>query len=255
MANTKISALSSASTPLSGSEIVPVNQSGVTDSVSVANLTAGREVATAGVSFAQNDSAFAAGKITYHSVVGLVVRGNTASVFDFSIYSPDGTAVLTQQTGTYNLTAQYDFKYSGNLVQNTAGKGINFTANTPASGMTSQNLTWYEEGTWTPNLNYGWTKTGTVTTSGTYTRIGRQVFVTVKITASGGGTVSMNQANINNLPYTAANPALGAWGVDSNYGAATQTQNVLVDGTVMYFTGAWTGVANYVYVASATYTV
>ena len=50
MANTKISALSSATTPLSGSEIVPVNQSGVTDSVSVANLTAGRAVSAASLS-------------------------------------------------------------------------------------------------------------------------------------------------------------------------------------------------------------
>ena len=44
MTNKKISALSSASTPLTGSEIVPINQSSVTDSVSVANLTAGRSV-------------------------------------------------------------------------------------------------------------------------------------------------------------------------------------------------------------------
>jgi len=44
MSNKKISALSSASTPLTGSEIVPINQSSVTDSVSVANLTAGRSV-------------------------------------------------------------------------------------------------------------------------------------------------------------------------------------------------------------------
>jgi hypothetical protein len=50
MANTKISALSSASTPLSGSEIVPTNQSGVTDSVSVSNLTAGRAVCAASLS-------------------------------------------------------------------------------------------------------------------------------------------------------------------------------------------------------------
>jgi len=50
MANTKISALSSATTPLSGSEIVPINQSGVTDSVTVANLTAGRAVSAASLS-------------------------------------------------------------------------------------------------------------------------------------------------------------------------------------------------------------
>ena len=44
MADTKISALPTASTPLTGSEVVPLNQSGVTSNVTVANLTAGRNV-------------------------------------------------------------------------------------------------------------------------------------------------------------------------------------------------------------------
>ena len=44
MANSKISALTSATTPLAGTETVPIVQSGVTDQVSVANLTDGRLV-------------------------------------------------------------------------------------------------------------------------------------------------------------------------------------------------------------------
>jgi len=44
MADTKISALPATSTPLSGSELVPVVQSGVTSNVSVTNLTAGRNI-------------------------------------------------------------------------------------------------------------------------------------------------------------------------------------------------------------------
>ena len=46
MANTKISALTSATTPLAGTETLPVVQSSTTKQVSVANLTAGRAVAT-----------------------------------------------------------------------------------------------------------------------------------------------------------------------------------------------------------------
>jgi len=45
MANTKISALTSATTPLAGTETLPVVQSGATTKVTVANLTAGRSVA------------------------------------------------------------------------------------------------------------------------------------------------------------------------------------------------------------------
>lgn len=44
MANSKISALTSASTPLAGTEVLPIVQSSATVKVSVANLTAGRSV-------------------------------------------------------------------------------------------------------------------------------------------------------------------------------------------------------------------
>jgi hypothetical protein len=46
MADTKISALPAATTPLAGTEVLPIVQSGATDKVSVANLTAGRDIAT-----------------------------------------------------------------------------------------------------------------------------------------------------------------------------------------------------------------
>ena len=44
MANSKISALTSATTPLAGTEVLPIVQSSATTKVSVANLTAGRAV-------------------------------------------------------------------------------------------------------------------------------------------------------------------------------------------------------------------
>ncbi len=40
----------------------------------------------------------------------------------------------------------------GNLVIGTAGKGINFSADPSAPGMTSELLDDYEEGTWTPEV-------------------------------------------------------------------------------------------------------
>jgi hypothetical protein len=44
MANSTITGLPAATVPLSGAEVLPIVQSGVTDQVSVANLTAGRTV-------------------------------------------------------------------------------------------------------------------------------------------------------------------------------------------------------------------
>lgn len=46
MADKKISQLPSATTPLAGTEVLPIVQGGTTDQVTVANLTAGRTVAT-----------------------------------------------------------------------------------------------------------------------------------------------------------------------------------------------------------------
>ena len=43
MADTKISALTAATTPLAGTEVLPIVQSGTTKQVSVANLTTGRD--------------------------------------------------------------------------------------------------------------------------------------------------------------------------------------------------------------------
>jgi hypothetical protein len=49
MADTKISALPASTTPLTGSEVLPVVQSGTTKQVSVANLTTGRAISASGV--------------------------------------------------------------------------------------------------------------------------------------------------------------------------------------------------------------
>jgi hypothetical protein len=49
MANTKISALTSASTPLTGTEVLPIVQSGATVKVAVSNLTAGRSISVSGL--------------------------------------------------------------------------------------------------------------------------------------------------------------------------------------------------------------
>lgn len=48
MADTKISALTASTTPLAGTEVLPIVQGGATVKVSVANLTAGRTIAATG---------------------------------------------------------------------------------------------------------------------------------------------------------------------------------------------------------------
>jgi len=69
---------------------------------------------------------------------------------------------------------------TGNLVVGTSGKGIDFSATGQAAGMTSELLADYEEGTWTPGLDGpdgGSAGSLAFTSAGTYTKIGRQVFL------------------------------------------------------------------------------
>jgi hypothetical protein len=68
---------------------------------------------------------------------------------------------------------------TGNLVISTAGKGVDFSANSHAAGMTSDLLDWYEEGTWTPTLLCTDGAFTSVTydplRGGSYTRVGNVV--------------------------------------------------------------------------------
>ncbi len=86
----------------------------------------------------------------------------------------------------------------GDLVIGTGGHGIDFSAQTPASGMTAEVLNHYEEGTWTPVLN------GSVTATAqqcSYTRIGNQVFLIGKLKDWSTSTLSTD-IQITGLPFT-----------------------------------------------------
>ena len=89
---------------------------------------------------------------------------------------------------------------TGNLVIGTAGKGIDFSADPSAPGMTSELLADYEEGTWTPSIGGDATYTNR---SGSYIKIGKSVFVRALIIINIKGTGSIN--TISGLPFTTAN--------------------------------------------------
>lgn len=180
MADKKISALTGAITPLAGTEVLPIVQGSTTVKVSVANLTAGRAVATAGGSFTDN------------------------------------------------------------IAQGTAAKGVNFTANTPAAGMTSQLLNWYEEGTYSPTYQ-GSTSNPTVGFSdqyGYYTRIGNVVHFTVRLSVSSlsGGSGDLRVT----LPFTSKNTSGGiAGGGSVAFSYQFNTSNpatIFVPNNAAYFT-------------------
>jgi hypothetical protein len=76
--------------------------------------------------------------------------------------------------------------------------------------MTSQLLNWYEEGTWTPTAGAGLTVVGTFSSTGTYTRVGRQVTITGSLNgttsvATAGGGVAICAG----IPFAAGSTSIG----------------------------------------------
>lgn len=292
MANSKISALTSATTPLAGTETLPVVQSSATTKVTVANLTAGRSVsgsnfvvtsssipangvylpAANSLGFSTNSalrasfdssgnlgvnitpSNLGAGYITTTSAGnngGILQAKGINNAVDFRVQA-DSQALLdvnsnhplvfrTNATQRMVLSAAGGLSIgsvtdagvgnllmgTGNVVQGTAAKGFNFSANTPLAGKTSTILNWYEEGTWTPNQGAGLTLVGAFSSTGTYTRIGRQVSISGTVTGATSVAVTAAGVVTSNLPFTVGTAGHG----DATNVAVTASATVICTGT------------------------
>lgn len=102
MANKKISALTSASTPLAGTEVLPVVQSGATTQVSVDNLTAGRAVSAASLSLTTTPLSVANGGTGLASVTAnQIPYGNGTSALQTSSALTYNGSVLNINNMTY----------------------------------------------------------------------------------------------------------------------------------------------------------
>ena len=279
MADKKISQLTAVTTPLAGTETLPIVQSGSTKKVTAleltgVNVTADSRVgvggapditvngspctakfgvhqdggstnypvveavkysdttATAGVTIC---AARGRGSIATPTVVsdGDLLSSHIAAGYDgadFAIssrinYEVDGTpsnddmpgrivfltAADGSQTPTERMRVDSDGNTTianGNLVIGTSGKGIDFSADGQAAGMTSELLDDYEEGTWTP-VKGGFVEAGggSYTLAGEYTKIGNVVNVSCSISMSGGATIASlggASAYISGLPFTAS---------------------------------------------------
>lgn len=102
---------------------------------------------------------------------------------------------------------------SGNLVIGTSGKGIDFSADSQATGMTSELLNNYEEGTWTPTVAGTWSTTPSIFGTATYTKIGRQV--TINFAYLNGAKSTSFAGWFQGLPFVPSTTGTGAI-VDNN---------------------------------------
>lgn len=265
MADLKISQLTGATTPLAGTEVLPIVQSSTTKKVSTDDLTVKnvRSNATSGILQVAGPGAGTTHIMTTPNANFTVARTDAGQTFtgaqtingayDSNNPSTSSVPILKvneggalsiwasakaynytwmqsiQDDGSNNLKPLFlqplggDVWLGGNIAQLVANKGFDFASNTPAAGMTSQLLNWYEEGTWTPVVR-GAATAGTyelATASGQYVRVGNQVTIWCRIVAAavvtGGGA---GYLQITGAPFANANSTAG-----TVYGAGLDMTN------------------------------
>lgn len=103
MADTKISALTASTTPLAGTEVLPIVQSGVTKQVSVADLTAGRAVSATQLTLTTGNLIVASGQGVDFSATPGTGTSELLNDYEEGTWTPviSGTTVA----GTYQINA------------------------------------------------------------------------------------------------------------------------------------------------------
>jgi hypothetical protein len=159
-----------------------------------------------------------------------------------------GNNVLASSPSIATPTLTGDVQMStGNLVVGTAGKGIDFSADPHAAGMTSELLDDYEEGTFTPVLTSSGiapTITSYTTQLGFYTKIGNRVFVTINIRAT-MASAGTGTPIITGLPYAAnGNNLTGPTFGLANLISVPGTYLNYISGTTVQLSGSGYVIAN-----------
>jgi hypothetical protein len=181
LANVKISALPAATTPLAGTEVLPIVQSGTTVKVSVADLTSGRAITASNVT----DSALTSGRVTYATTGGLLT--------DSASLTFNGTILSTP---TLNLANALGIAYGG-TGQVTANASFNALAPSQ-TGNSGKYLT--TDGT---NTSWATNPLGTVTSVSTGTGLTGGPITT-------SGTISFSNANVGTWAATPSSANLAA---------------------------------------------
>jgi hypothetical protein len=165
MADKKISALTAASTPLAGTEVLPIVQSGATVKVAVSDLTAGRAVSATQLTLTTGNLIVSNGKgIDFSATPGTGTSELLADYEEgtFSVTSDSGQVVLNSNTCYYTkigrqvtCTGSLSVASIGTPTGNLGFGGLPFTS-ANASGADVAVSTY----------SYGWQATMTTTVMG-----------------------------------------------------------------------------------------
>jgi hypothetical protein len=253
MADKKISALTASTTPLAGTEVLPIVQSGSTVKVAVSDLTAGRAVSALSITMPNTE-----GATSYTGSGATIGRGAAFATGQAELFTTGTRPLGIGASGAANLnfytgsTRAFYIDTNQNFVVQTAGKGIDFSANTGTAGMTSEVLTWYEEGVFTATLTC---TTGTITLNSgqdlmQYTRIGRMVYVSGQIVVSAISSPT-GILTLGGLPFT-VNGSLGELAGRGAITVVAEGVGITVNNVVGYFLTGGTTANIYKYAAGNT---
>ena len=148
------------------------------------------------------------GIVSTNDASGNDANNGTAAIDFLMTSSTDGNINIRTNTavGTSAPVSNWQFTHDGNLKALVNGNGIDFSASAGGNASSSV-LDDYEEGTWTPSIQQGWTSTSG-TFNGKYTKIGNLVNAFYFIQFS--GTNAGAHVRIDGLPYVAVNETDGA---------------------------------------------
>lgn len=131
---------------------------------------------------------------SFNNITGYTASGATGTTSTNLVFSTSPSVTTPTWLGNATLS-------TGNIVQGTAAKGFDFSANTPAAGKTSTLLNWYEEGTFTPAITSGTNGPVVLSTAvGQYTRTGNIVNFRLRVTVSNANTAG-GAISITGLPF------------------------------------------------------
>ena len=142
MADSKISALPASTTPLAGTEVLPIVQSTTTKQVSVANLTAGRAVSAASLSLTTalpvasgGTNASTASITSFNNITGYTAAGATGTTSTNLVFSTSPTLTTPTISGYVESVAALGTVTGTATIVITAGTVVTatLTASTPCT--------------------------------------------------------------------------------------------------------------------------
>ena len=187
MADVKISGLPASTVPLAGTEVLPIVQGGATKQVSIANVTAGRDVTALSVtSTSITDSALTSGRVTYAGTAGLlqddadftfngttVTMANDASISGLTVGKGGGAVATNTAVGSNCLAANSSGAgYNASFGLNALGS-FNTTGNTNNSAFGASSLASVVTGTDNTGIGAG---AGSSATGSFNTAVGSKSF-------------------------------------------------------------------------------